>query len=219
MITGEQCKDSLVLAYENGVDDYITKPFSLKELRAKLKSASRIIKMENHLKEKFKLANEKASYDSLTGCFNRSALIEHLYREFDKHKKYKKELGVAFYDIDYFKKINDKYGHLCGDYILKSVAKILIKSSREYDLLGRYGGEEFLLICPETSLHDIFNIAERHRIKVQNNSFEYEGTVLNITISGGIASSYEADSVEKLISLADQRLYISKNNGRNMITR
>lgn len=218
MITGERSHDSMVLAYETGVDDYIVKPFSFHELRAKLVSAKRIIEMENNLRKRYLEVKEKSAYDTLTGVLNRSEIFERLNMEIIKSTRLKIPFGIILFDIDFFKKINDTYGHQCGDYVLHKVAMVIKDSIRLYDHLGRYGGEEFLLGCPETDRKQLCNIANRIRESVSKYKFTYNDIILNITISGGISDIMESNSLEGLIELADKRLYESKLNGRNRIT-
>lgn len=218
MITGERSNDSIVLAYEKGVDDYIVKPFQFSELKAKLKTAIRIIEMENNLKNKFKEAHLKAIYDSLTQVLNRSEIFEKLNLEFIRHSRNNDEFGIILLDIDFFKKINDTFGHQFGDFVLKQTAEIIKNNCRSYDYIGRYGGEEFLIICPNTDKQCIFNIANRVRKAIEEFTFSYQNISTKVTISAGISSSEEADSIEKLIEIADKRLYQSKADGRNRIT-
>ncbi len=131
-------------------------------------------------------------------------------------------LSVVMFDIDFFKKVNDTYGHNCGDYILASVASIIKKSIRGKDLAARYGGEEFTLLLSGESGRNACRVAERIRKMVENHSFEYQGQKISITISGGVAEfSSEINSFlspEELVDVADKALYVSKNKGRNQIT-
>lgn len=218
MITGERSNDSIVLAYEKGVDDYIVKPFPSSELKAKLKTAIRIIEMENNLKNKFKEAHLKAIYDSLTQVLNRSEIFEKLNLEYIRHSRNNNEFGIILLDIDFFKKINDSFGHQFGDFVLKQTAEIIKNNCRSYDYIGRYGGEEFLIICPNTDKQCLFIIANRIRKAIEEFTFSYQNISTKVTISAGISSSEEADSIEKLIEIADKRLYQSKADGRNRIT-
>ncbi len=218
MITGEQSSDSMILAYEKGVDDYIVKPFQFSELKAKLKSAQRIIEMENKLRKKYKEAHYKSIYDSLTNVFNRAEIFEKLNVEYVRHTRNKLIFGIILIDIDYFKKINDTFGHQYGDYVLKKTAEIIKNRCRSYDYIGRYGGEEFLIICPETDKNSLYSIANRIREAVMEYDFEYKNVKSNITISAGIATSDETHSFDSMLELADKRLYNSKSSGRNKIT-
>ncbi|MCA1933189.1 MAG: diguanylate cyclase [Calditerrivibrio sp.] len=218
MITGEKSNDSIIMAYENGVDNYITKPFSFQELKAKLISAKRVIAMENNLRKRYLEVKEKSIYDQLTGLFNRSEIFEKLNIELIKHRRLNIPLSIVLFDIDFFKKINDSYGHQCGDYVLKTVAEIMKNNVRLYDYIGRYGGEEFLLICPKTDRKETFNIAQRINNAVSNMDIKYNDLILNVTLSGGVSDTIETKKLEDLIELADKRLYISKMSGKNKIT-
>jgi diguanylate cyclase (GGDEF)-like protein len=161
--------------------------------------------------------------DSLTGCYNRGYLNEHLPHEIKRASRYHHPFSLALCDLDHFKKVNDTYGHLCGDMVLKEFVeciKSLIRS--DMDWLARYGGEEFLLVLPETSFQNASRLAERLRKQISKKAFKWEGDKIAITASFGVTgfdkiSPNENFSPDDLIDMADQYLYQAKNKGRNKV--
>ena len=168
---------------------------------------------------------ESATYDSLTGLLRREAVFEELERELERASRHDRPLAVAMADVDHFKGINDRYGHLAGDLILKRVARIFAQALRNTDFVGRYGGEEFLLILPETDLRGAGVAAEKVRKAVEGSELRLEdGTPVQVTLSLGICTLEEvvrrkagSVEVEDLIAAADRSLYIAKRDGRNRI--
>ena len=153
--------------------------------------------------------------DGLTKLYNHSYMYELLNYEMERCKRYEKHLAVIMFDLDLFKEINDTYGHLKGDEILVQTAEIIKKSIRRTDFAGRYGGEEFLVILPETDSKTGFVVAEKIRIEVE--SF-FSDKKLSVTMSGGIGEYRQGITINELINAADKNMYISKNSGRNVIT-
>ncbi|MDD5211942.1 MAG: diguanylate cyclase [Sulfuricurvum sp.] len=155
-----------------------------------------------------------AMIDKLTHLYNRRKMDECLYIEVEKSKRYNKPLSVIMIDIDYFKKVNDTYGHQTGDTVLQKVAELINDNTRKIDCCARYGGEEFLIMCPETPKDGAIILAEQIRQTVENYSFE---TVKHLTISLGIASYDDADDMMTLIKKSDEALYMAKHQGRNQV--
>lgn len=154
--------------------------------------------------------------DPLTGLYNRRHFEDCLEREFLRSKRYKSDLSFAIIDIDFFKKINDTYGHSSGDYVLKEVAYLILQTFRKTDMVFRYGGEEFAVIITETPLDKAVIPLERLRISVSENTFKYNGEQINVTISIGVSGVNEdTESVHQLFENADKALYMAKENGRN----
>ncbi len=156
--------------------------------------------------------------DALTGLYNRRHFDNMIEREFLRAKRYSNNLSIAIIDIDFFKKVNDTYGHLCGDYILKEVAYLILENFRKTDMIFRYGGEEILVILTETPIEKAIIPLERLRKSIENYPFNYDGQDIRITISIGAESiNPEISNFEKLIDNADKALYQAKENGRNRV--
>ncbi len=157
--------------------------------------------------------------DALTGLYNRRHFEDNIEREFLRASRYKSDLSFAIIDIDFFKKINDTYGHACGDYILKEVAYMILQTFRKTDMVFRYGGEEFTVILTETSLEKALIPLERLRKTIDEYKFVYEGKQIHTTVSIGVCGlSEKVDTVHKLFANADKALYKSKENGRNQVS-
>lgn len=152
--------------------------------------------------------------DALTGLYNRRHFNAELEREFMRSKRYGGNLCIAIIDIDFFKKINDTYGHLCGDYVLKEVAYLILENFRKTDMIFRYGGEEFVVIMTETSLENSLIPLERLRKTIENNNFIYKGKKITVTISIGVETN-QTDTTDEFLNNADKALYQAKQNGRN----
>ena len=156
--------------------------------------------------------------DALTSLYNRRYFELSLEREFLRAKRYKSDLSLAIIDVDLFKTFNDNYGHTCGDFVLKEISHLMIKNFRQTDLLFRYGGEEFVILMPETDIKNAFIPIERLRKIIEEHKFMYKGKSLNVSVSGGIASNKDLDDMWELFEHADKVLYSSKENGRNRIS-
>jgi len=156
--------------------------------------------------------------DALTGLYNRRHLDNMIEQEFLRARRYSNDLTVALIDIDFFKKVNDTYGHLCGDYVLKEVAYLTLQTFRKTDMVFRYGGEEILVILTETPLDKAIIPLERLRKSIENYPFSYDGQDIKITISIG-AETLTPDILdyEELVGSADKALYQAKENGRNRV--
>ncbi len=156
--------------------------------------------------------------DALTGIHNRRSLETSLKREMERYKRYGHPLSMIMFDIDFFKKVNDTYGHQCGDFILQQIALTIEKEVRDQDLLARYGGEEFCCLLPETSMEAAVVLAERFRKKVSQKPYRYQDKSVDVTISLGVSTmSNETTTGEMLLKKADTGLYAAKNAGRNRV--
>jgi diguanylate cyclase (GGDEF)-like protein len=164
------------------------------------------------MKDKFEAL---ATTDSLTNINNRYALMNALEMEIHRAKRYNTPLCVIMYDIDFFKKVNDTFGHDAGDSVLIELSNLMKQNLRDVDIIGRYGGEEFMIILPNTPLEATKNFAERLRIKVEQNNFQIVG---NITISMGVVEVQSHENIDEVFKRVDNLLYVSKNNGRNQIS-
>lgn len=153
-----------------------------------------------------------ASIDKLTGAYNRRMIDEFMKQELESHKRDSKNFSLIMADIDHFKSVNDTYGHQVGDAVLREVGQIISSAIRKSDIFGRYGGEEFIIICPKTSSEQALILAEKIRQEIENFDFTEVG---HKTISLGISSLIDNDEVEDMIKRADDALYKAKNDGRN----
>jgi two-component system, cell cycle response regulator len=221
MQTALDSTENKVEGLDAGADDYITKPINFAELEAHVKSMLRIKQLQTELNQ----ANEKlrtiSLTDGLTGIENRRSLEERLKEVWSHSVRLHEPIALVMCDIDKFKSVNDTYGHLVGDDVLKEFARLLKDEAREIDRVGRYGGEEFLLILPGTVLDAAVTFAERLREKVENHTFEYEGGTLRRTMSCGVAGSPHprVKDQEALVRAADDALYVAKETGRNKVVR
>lgn len=155
--------------------------------------------------------------DSLTRLFNRRHFDVEFEREFKRAKRYKNDLSIAIVDIDFFKKINDEYGHLCGDYVLKEAAYLMLNNFRQTDEIFRIGGEEFAIILTETGFENSVVPLERLRKKFEQNTFTYNGNEIKVTISIGVTSNTNFETSVQMLEEVDKALYEAKNSGRNSI--
>ena len=224
LITARDSKTDIVSGLESGADDYLTKPIHPAEMVARINTGIRILKLEKSLKQ----ANEEIRLlsitDPLTGCHNRGYLNERFPQELRRAQRYSHPLSVVLADIDHFKKVNDTYGHQAGDEVLMHFSDCINQQIRKkIDWVVRYGGEEFLIILPETRSLGAFSMAERLRISVEQKTIPFGKEAIRITASfGGACISFEDKRVQdftmdQLIMLADENLYKSKENGRNQV--
>jgi len=159
----------------------------------------------------------QANYDSLTGLYNRRSWFDQAVQELAKAERYNHPMSVLMMDIDHFKKVNDLYGHNCGDEVLQRAAQIFKKTLREIDIIGRYGGEEFVVILPNTNEENALLVAERIREKIANEPISFNDLNVDLTISLGVALFGRDDTLDKLVDRADTFLYQAKNEGRDQV--
>jgi two-component system cell cycle response regulator len=160
-----------------------------------------------------------ATIDNGTGIFNKKTLLDSLDVEVKNSRAFQKPLSIIYYDLDFFKKVNDTYGHNAGDFVLKDSAKVVTSVIRKDDIFGRFGGEEFIIILPGTDVKTANELAERIRRTVEAHSFNVDGKILKQTLSLGVSQlSPDMNSSKELLDSADQKLYRSKHEGRNRVT-
>jgi two-component system cell cycle response regulator len=217
-----------VQGLEAGADDYITKPIDFAELKARINSMLRIKRLQEALEERERElleVNERLRHmsqtDGLTGLDNRRHIEERLREMWEHHQRLHEPLACVMVDLDRFKSVNDTYGHQAGDAVLKQLAQILKREAREIDRIGRYGGEEFMLLLPGTVLDSAVTFAERVRKEVEGHTFTFEGGSLRRTASFGVSavSHPKIRDCEALVRAADDALYVAKETGRNRVVR
>ena len=228
MQTALDSTESKVEGLAAGADDYITKPIDFPELEARIRSMLRIKKLQEDLKDReaaLREANAKltlmSQVDGLTGLDNRRHIEEQLDEMFAHSERLNEPLSVCMCDLDKFKSVNDTYGHQAGDAVLRQFADILREEAREIDRVGRYGGEEFMLLLPGTVLDAAVHFAERVRKAVEEHTFTYATGTLRRTVSIGVAGwpHPRVRTAEKLVCAADDALYVAKETGRNRVVR
>ncbi len=208
---------SIVRGLDSGANDYITKPYHNDELLARLRTGERMLKLQTELvTAKQELAYE-ASHDALTGALNRRGILSRLASEITRARRNRRPLFIGLCDIDHFKKINDRYGHQAGDRVLQIFIAVLQKQLREYDLLGRFGGEEFLIVAPESTAACIENLYERLRHEIELLRFPTIDENLQVTVSIGVAETHGNVTIDNVLAEADAALYRAKRSGRNKV--
>ena len=224
LLTARDSKNDIITGLEAGADDYLSKPFLHAELIARIKTGIRILELEKSLQHANEKIRQMSVTDPLTGSYNKRYLNEYLPVEISRSKRYNRALSIIMCDIDYFKKVNDTYGHQAGDAVLKDFADCLMQSVREKtDWVVRYGGEEFLVILPETDRAGAYRLAERIRLKVAGQETIVNEVPIHITASFGIGCFIPSDgdaavTQDEIIRQADKLLYKSKQEGRNRVT-
>ncbi len=219
MLTARRSHLDLLEGLQAGADEYLRKPFDPAELRARLNTGRRIVQLQNELIAARDALRRQATRDALTGVYNHAAILEILERELGRAHREGRPLGVAIGDLDHFKQVNDRHGHLAGDAVLRAVTDLLVTVMRPYDLIGRYGGEEFLVVLPGCDESSTFKVCERLRGRLAEQPVLHEGLPIPVTLSVGAAVSTKAltAGVVELIRAADSALYRAKALGRNRI--
>ncbi len=219
LVTARVNTGDVIAGLDAGADDYLVKPFDLNELRARVRAGKRILQLQEALLAVQTELRFESAHDNLTGVWNRRAIMDLLHRETQRALRIGIPLGVMMVDIDHFKNINDSHGHPTGDAVLREVARRMVASVRNYDHVGRYGGEEFLIVLAECSAGDLAATAERMRACVAGLPIETDTGPVTVTISLGLAAGQPGDAAtikgEELLRAADIALYCAKSKGRN----
>ena len=219
MLTGEADQEDKVEGLDLGADDYVTKPFQYPELLARIRAGKRIVDLQKELLETNKRLERLSITDGLTNLYNHRYFQDELGRAFEESARYGRPLSLAIADLDFFKKVNDGYGHAVGDEVLKVVSRMFQESSRSTDLVARYGGEEFAIMMPETDGHSAITFAEKLRSLVQSTPIRTQAGELRLTVSIGVATvpHPQIHAAKELIIAADNALYRAKHAGRNQV--
>lgn len=208
---------SIVEGLEAGASDYVTKPFVLTELWARIRVGQRLIEMQTALVAAQEKSAYEAMHDPLTGCLNRRAILEALQRENVRARRQNSRFAIGLCDIDHFKQINDTYGHQAGDDVLRGFVRTVEDSLRTYDLIGRYGGEEFLVVAPGFDGAEENGLFERLRARIADQVMETRSGRVSMTVSIGVVMATGSEAVDELLAAADSALYFAKKAGRNRV--
>ncbi|HXZ94801.1 MAG TPA: diguanylate cyclase [Dehalococcoidia bacterium] len=219
MLTGSGTEEIVAQAFQEGAVGYLPKgSLSQEKLRNTIDAAlDKWTRLQQAMADKEKL-EQLATLDSLTGLYNRRAILGKLRELINLANRYKEDFSLIMLDIDHFKKINDRYGHLAGDEVLEEIATLIHRNIRDTDIVGRYGGEEFIIILPKTNLSSAWVVAERLRSIIEKTELkDSAGNTFTITISQGLAGGERGEDAYSLISRADEALYKAKEKGRNCV--
>jgi diguanylate cyclase (GGDEF)-like protein len=217
LLTAKSQKEEMLEAMDAGADDFLAKPFDPPELKARLLVGKRIVELQHKLVSANGALHYAASHDFLTGLSNRAAIIAFLQREVARSLRERGSLGVILVDVDHFKKVNDELGHETGDNVLQEIAKRFSAGLREYDGVGRYGGEEFLLVMPGCDLATTIRRANVIRESISSTPIRTPLKTTTVTVSMGVAVAEPTSNSESLLRLADLALYQAKRHGRNRV--
>jgi len=217
LLTSRNEKDDLIAGMEAGADDYLVKPFDNSELKVRLGPGRRIVQLQAQLLEAHDALREQATRDALTRLWNRHAIWEILTRELSRSQREGIPLGLVLGDLDHFKLVNDTYGHIAGDAVLREVSARLAASIRSYDAAGRYGGEEFLIVLPGCDEASVVQTADRIRTQISARPVPTQDGVVSITASFGATALPKGSlaAPENLVRAADVALYKAKQAGRD----
>jgi diguanylate cyclase (GGDEF)-like protein len=219
LLSSRETKQDIVAGLESGADDYLTKPYDAEELKARLRAGERILELEDRLVEARESMRFQATHDVLTSLWNRGVIMELVSREIVRARREKWCNALMMCDIDHFKQVNDQNGHAAGDDVLREVARRLQSSVRSYDMVGRYGGEEFLVVLNKCDPPSAVARAENLRNTVAAKPIVLPTKSLTITISVGVAltTDFPNRDADDILQAADMALYAAKEAGRNCI--
>lgn len=216
LLTARTEAADLIEGMNAGADDYLTKPFNAHELRVRLLAGRRILDLQEELLRTREALREQATHDGLTGLLNRNSILEKLDEELSRAARAGTPVSVLMADLDRFKSINDTHGHLVGDAVLREAARRLKSAARRYDSVGRYGGEEFLIVLPGCDASHAATQAERIREAIGATPLLAPAQPIPVTVSVGVSCSSHC-APESLVREADEALYEAKGEGRNRV--
>ena len=218
LLTARTAREHLVTGLASGADDYVLKPFDPIELQLRVRTGQRIVELQHELLAARQELERRANHDALTGAANRGAVLSKVEGEASRSARQGTHYCLILFDLDFFKRINDSHGHRAGDIVLKEAVRRAQIELRPYDVLGRYGGEEFMVLLPGCELRAGAVVAERLRKCFADSSFQVDKVAIDVTASFGVVcSSQPHSSLEMLVDAADSALYRAKANGRNRI--
>lgn len=217
LISGKDDKQDVIEGLDAGADDYLTKPLDIGELQARLRTGKRILSLQQELIQAREELRYQATHDALTGLWSRGAALNLLNTELQRGSRTDSMTGLLMIDVDHFKAVNDQYGHLMGDTVLKEIAIRIDQTVRSYDFVGRYGGEEFVAILSNCSPTDLQTIALRTCEAVKAMPVMANSTTIRITVSIGGVVARNGTSELDLLSAADSALYDAKRLGRDRV--
>ena len=219
LLTSKEKKEDVVAGLESGADDYLTKPFDPEELKARLRTGMRILDLEDRLVEAREGMRFQATHDALTSLWNRGVIMDLLGRELARARREGNCTAILLGDLDHFKMINDTYGHVAGDEVLRETARRLVSSVRSYDFVGRFGGEEFLVTLNNCDPAYGFARADAIRKTIADRPVETSAGQVPVTMSLGLLLSHEWGylPVVELLHEVDTALYAAKAAGRNCV--
>jgi two-component system cell cycle response regulator len=217
LLTSKSQREDMIEGMESGADDYLTKPFDQHELKVRLRAGTRIIDLQRELVAAREELREQATKDFLTRIWNRSSILDILQRELVRATREQRSVGVVLADLDHFKLVNDTYGHFAGDAVLREFTRRMTAAMRSYDAIGRYGGEEFLVVLPGCDEACTSAQAERMRAALANEPMLINDVQHMVTCSFGATTWRPGSDTtgDTLIHIADDALYMAKNQGRN----
>ncbi|MEJ7604835.1 MAG: diguanylate cyclase [Bryobacteraceae bacterium] len=216
LLTSRNEKGDVIEGMESGADDYVVKPFDKHELKVRLRAGTRIVDLQEQLVATREALRVQATRDYLTQIWNRSSILEILDRELARTAREGTPVGVVVADLDHFKSINDTHGHFAGDFALQEAVRRMQMSMRSYDSMGRYGGEEFLIVLPGADEVACVKHADRMRIAIRSTPLQLGDTTVKVSCSFGCAVGHGSDLTgEDLIRAADEALYQAKREGRD----
>jgi two-component system, cell cycle response regulator len=221
LLTSRNTKADIVTGMDAGADDYLVKPFDAHELRVRLRAGTRILDLQTQVIRTREALREQATRDPLTGLLNRGAIRDVLNSEVSRAAREGTSLGVVMADLDHFKQVNDTHGHATGDSVLLEATRRMRASLRGYDAIGRYGGEEFLIVAPGCNLQCVWSLADRMRARIANEPMVTGAGPLSVTCSLGVVSTDDDPrrDIDALVRAADAALYRAKDAGRNVVER